>query len=161
VREAANRAKCNNNLRQMGLAFHNHQVSLGAFPSGGDRYFSARTLVDGTPATIPQQAWGWGYQIMAYVEQDNLWRGPSAAVVRRSYLLLFTSPSRRPPVIRLGTIALADYAGNGGDTTEYAATHTGPLIRFDAGRMTLSRISDGSSNTLLVGEKYVSSNLYL
>ena len=35
AREAARRTGCLNNMRQMGIALHNHHNALGTFPPGG------------------------------------------------------------------------------------------------------------------------------
>lgn len=65
VREAAARMKCSNNLKQLGLAFHNHESSFGAFPAA-----SATRRVVGPPARTVNAYWG--VQILPYIEQDNV-----------------------------------------------------------------------------------------
>jgi prepilin-type N-terminal cleavage/methylation domain-containing protein/prepilin-type processing-associated H-X9-DG protein len=59
VREAAARMKCANNLKQLGLAMHNHESALGVFPQGRNAY----PMVVSAPA-----------RLLAYVEQDSLQR---------------------------------------------------------------------------------------
>src|SRR5579864_279919 len=56
VREAANRTKCMNNMKQLGLAFHNYVDTQGAFP------------VEGTTQGISIYT-----RLLPYVEQDNLY----------------------------------------------------------------------------------------
>src|SRR5438045_4728191 len=61
VREAANRMKCSNNLKQMGLALHSYHDSYGKFPWGhqdSNNFFS-----------LP-----WATFILPYLEQDSLYR---------------------------------------------------------------------------------------
>src|SRR5262245_28718380 len=83
VREAAARAQCQNNLKQIGLAFHSHHDAYKIFPSGGRRYNDTRTLTAaGAPATATAQRWGWGYQILPFEEQGNLWKEAALAVAR-------------------------------------------------------------------------------
>ena len=65
VREAAARMSCSNNLKQIGLALHNHHDALGTFPVGST-YFGACC----TPPTYTN----WAIEILPYMEQDNLYR---------------------------------------------------------------------------------------
>src|SRR5262245_39559916 len=77
VREAASRTQCTNNLHQMAIGWQHHHDQLQAFPSGGAAVEAvAPTYVQiGQPATGVLQYAGWGYQILPYIEQDNVWRG--------------------------------------------------------------------------------------
>src|SRR5262245_25291937 len=56
IREAANRASCANNLKQLGLAVHNYHDSIGTLP----------------PLRVTNNTVTWFVLIMPYMEQDNL-----------------------------------------------------------------------------------------
>jgi prepilin-type processing-associated H-X9-DG protein len=76
IREASNRTKCANNLKQIGLAvltFHDHE---GRFPTGGGdwEHGISYTTRDGTtPQGLHLQTVGWAYQILPYLEQESLY----------------------------------------------------------------------------------------
>jgi prepilin-type N-terminal cleavage/methylation domain-containing protein len=57
VREASNRMSCSNNLKQLGLAMHNHHSALGVFPQGRNGY----------PKVVSAPA-----RLLSYLEQSNL-----------------------------------------------------------------------------------------
>jgi prepilin-type N-terminal cleavage/methylation domain-containing protein len=158
VREAAARTSCQNNLHQMGIAFLNHHDAQGYLPSGGWDWFYPPNYVGGTPAVGARQQAGWGFQILPWIEATNTWRaGPVVAIATPNRL--FFCPARRPPQ----TVTYPDeYTPplTGGDLThalcDYAASNldgTGVVTQYTPLRLT--DITDGTSNTLLVGEKWL------
>src|SRR3954470_10016036 len=66
IRESANRMKCQNNLKQLGLALHNHHDSYGYFPPG-------KTSANYNPPTINSGYSGFCF-LLPFIEQDNLYR---------------------------------------------------------------------------------------
>ena len=152
VREAAARAKCQNNLKQLGLAFQTHHDGLGYLPTAG----SGDT---GNPPT-DRRDWGWAYEILPYIEQQNLMNVTNNSTVRTTPVATYYCPSRRSPGL-YGGEAKSDYAGNGGtrvtsDASDGAVVKSrGALNSYPAGQITLAGITDGTSNTIMVSEKMV------
>src|SRR4051794_37473096 len=64
VREAAARMACSNNLKQIGIALHNHHDVKGTFPPGG-----MQTGNNGTPCYT-----NWAIEILPYVEQGAIYQ---------------------------------------------------------------------------------------
>ena len=70
VREAASRMKCQNNLKQIGVALHNHEGGLGSFPTG---YWRKTWAID---PTNPAGHFRWSAlaQLTPYLEQYNVYQ---------------------------------------------------------------------------------------
>ncbi len=162
ARESANSARCANNLRQIALAFQHHHTALRAFPSGGFDFSTPPAFLNGRPLSGDQQGAGWGFQILPYLEEGNIWKGLGGgsddelsirAIAATSPI--FFCPSRRGPQtltysdpLYLGglelTHALGDYAGSNLEGTGAVRQDHGVAIR---------EITDGTSKTFLVGDK--------
>jgi len=178
VREAANVAQCKNQLKQMGLAFHNHHDTFGVFPSGGLTWQSSndRAKTRGVPADYNSQTWGWMYQILPYMELGDLWAEPSDFKVAETPVTIYICPSFRGPIIRpypyngnttTSVRVMSDYTGNGGTWGQFESILSGPnsydgalVPSKSASHLVrkLGDITDGTATTLLVGEKYVDAN---
>jgi prepilin-type N-terminal cleavage/methylation domain-containing protein/prepilin-type processing-associated H-X9-DG protein len=135
----------------------------------------------GTPWTAPpQQAAGWGYQILPFVEQQAA-QSQTGGHIRNTALAIFVCPSRRAP-LRF----TASGSSLGGAPLDYAAPYFGPqsrdrnVIRNTAGTffgvivpseppiarglpdtpVRMLDITDGTSSTILLGEKWLRPDQY-
>ncbi|MEZ6139158.1 MAG: DUF1559 domain-containing protein [Zavarzinella sp.] len=144
VREAANRAKCAGNLKQTGLAMHNFHDVHQRLPHGGNHEINLSYANDDH-----REYWTWAYHILPMIEQDNLHRTVDFNVIYRTPINMYYCPSRRAPRM-YGSFANIDYASNAG-TLEPGTN--GVIARTDHQPNRFADITDGTSNTVLVGEK--------
>src|ERR1041384_6278883 len=68
VREAAARMKCQNNLKQIGLALHNYHDAVGTFPASVTRPGQTPDQVGQTEFT-----WSWNVMILPQLEQNAVY----------------------------------------------------------------------------------------
>ena len=167
VREAAARMKCSNNLKQLALGLHNYHGNFNKFPPGWIR-------VNGKP----DPSWSWSCFLLPYIEQQNLYSrlNPDVNTMQavftndlaalqipvQTYLCpsdtnsgglndnrKFSKVGITPPV----SIALSNYPGNGGNNGD-----TG--IFQENLQMAFRDITDGTSNTIAIGERKSRDNAY-
>src|SRR5689334_11815034 len=67
AREAARRAQCTNNLKQLGLALHNYESSFKVFPFGKGASYG--NVLPGTPVYA---RWSCNSMLLMYLEQGTL-----------------------------------------------------------------------------------------
>ena len=171
VREAAARTSCSNNLKQFGLGIHNFHDSHNALPANGGFAGLNRPHVAtiypggsypnkcylwglGDPLASPlDQTGGWGWAILPYIEQDNVY----TARAYGANVKTFNCPGRNRQNPQIGPDTDPVFTGwsyyraniNPWLKTDYAANSQ--VIRHRKKNMTLVQITDGTSNTLLAG----------
>ena len=89
AREAARRAQCVNNLKQIGIALFNYENSIGVFPPG---YIDYQNNPNNTPDLDQGSGWGWAAMSLPFLEQQPLY----SAI---NFNLAITSPSNSTAVV--------------------------------------------------------------
>jgi len=146
VREAANRAKCQNNLKQIGIALHHFHDAQGHFPCEGTSDANNR--------------WGWATGILSYVEQDPLYKQLGAPEIYSTSPMPFPATpllqTKIPTYLCPSDPVPADTNPNFDNygTSNYVISE-GVISWVDVGRgrTRFSDITDGTSNTFLAGER--------
>jgi prepilin-type N-terminal cleavage/methylation domain-containing protein len=176
-REAARRIQCANNLKQIGVAIHNfHDTYVQLPPAGigadGEATWAVLILPYMEQMNLYNQ---WNLSL-----EYNYYRSPTTTV--GTQVSTYLCPARRsPPQLSITGYtrppwggfpgALSDYATSGGNTTEVLSDTRfmkGPLVYSDTvfdkpknlvvtwrSRTSFADVTDGLSNTLLIGEKHV------
>ncbi len=120
ARESARRTQCENQLKQIGLALHNHVDALRVFPTGGSEFNAdiADYVSNGKPYGPDKQGLSWAYQILPYMEEGAIQRLTTNVQLQAVVLPIYVCPSRRTATMAQTTSAnvsnqwvfLADYA---------------------------------------------------
>jgi len=178
AREAARRTSCFNNLKQVGLALHQHHDLHARLPSGwvGREPGTERPLAEGEPG------WGWASFILPQLEEqalaDNLIDytlpilDPANEAARTHFIPLYRCPSDAPSDQQFGLgeegsatsvltrLAVANYVGIHGtqEIDEGEDLPVGEQCVSDGTFYHLSRtrfrdVLDGLSKTIVVGER--------
>ncbi len=178
VRDAANRTRCGNALRQIGLALNSYHDGQGSFPCG--------LTGPVTGVTDYYLYWSWMARILPYVEQQNVYKeaeawskigtnwkdpwGPPSNPALGKPMYVYQCPSDTRVLINsfVGgtpgsaaslTIAFTTFMGNMGLDYYGSAADPQEGILFRGSKIRIGQVTDGTSNTIAVGERPPSEDL--
>lgn len=186
VREAAAKSQCQNNMKQISLAFHNYHNTESAFPSGSfgggsSGSFPAPWGDAAVCGSCPYGHFSWAVKILPYLEAENVFkqfdfnfpayastvfengseRGPAGNAINKIPSTSMPKNLVCPSAKRTAPAnEFKDYALNSGTGSccpeRNTSGHNGMGFVWSAIR--IDQVRDGTSNTFLIMEKVHSSN---
>ena len=150
AREAARRAQCTNNLKQIGLALHNYHERYGQFPPAAIG-----------PAGVPRdRQFSWIVALLPFLEQQGLyeslrldlpWDDPQNAALLQISLSTLLCPSDPAPAATEEGLPKTSYVAITGAESTQGPGGTRGVLGFDKS-LRLNEIVDGAGNTVMVAE---------
>ncbi|MGI6417877.1 MAG: DUF1559 domain-containing protein [Thermoguttaceae bacterium] len=150
AREAARRAQCTNNLKQIGLALHNYHERYGQFPPAAIG-----------PAGVPRdRQFSWIVALLPFLEQQGLyeslrldlpWDDPQNAALLQVSLSTLLCPSDPAPAATDEGLPKTSYVAITGAESTQGPGGTRGVLGFDKS-LRLNEIVDGASGTAMVAE---------
>lgn len=172
ARESARRISCFNNLKQIGIAFHNYSDQFGVFPPGYCSFWRSDGGDFGTADDDLGPGWAWGCMILPQLEQMPVYNSINFNLTltfpqnRTAQLLRFNSflcPSDNPKELvpvrdqtnsqTIYTVASGNYVGMYGLGEIGFAPGAGNGMFFRNSRVSFRDLRDGSSQTFAAGER--------
>lgn len=161
VREAAARMSCSNNLKQIGLALHNHEATYQYFPTAGSYPIST------PPSTRTATSWSVQALLLPFIEQENLQRLINFSMdynlqpnVSGQKVNTYVCPSEPKAVLRTGNPPHfpLNYAANMGSWMVFNPSPGNPNGiggdgAFPVGqKLRINEFTDGTSQTIAFAE---------
>ncbi|QDT68810.1 Type II secretion system protein G precursor [Planctomycetes bacterium MalM25] len=178
AREAARRTSCTNNMRQISLAIQNYVDTKENFPN--NRTHNANTGITWVVQVMPYMEEQNTFDLW---EQAKFNFRSAPDEVRQYHVVAMSCPSRRDSMLATGEKqppaagnqgggtgpidskigACGDYANNGGSNmngSSFWSNNNGPFlprqnIKDPQSKKTFAHVTDGTSQTFLIGEKHV------
>ena len=179
AREAARRSQCKNNLKQLGLAFHNYHEVYSVFPNGSHPtptyigggyhmgwvpkifpYIDQATRVSAMQALAPNpitELAPWRYDTAPHNGASTIWGPvptlacPSSSLGDRSPdITSFTWTAGQGALHYRGCAGRIEDVTNPSDSSTYQWSNSGMM--FPHSKVRIADVTDGSSNTIFLGE---------